>query len=86
MLHTFGAIDLYMADYSYDDYNITQDFVDYIENSDGNDIMYTTYDAYTNEPHYDEITNELTDIDAYYVGWLDDSELADQWGLVDSEH
>lgn len=86
MLYTFGAIDLYMADYSYDDYNITQDFVDYIENSDGNDIMYTTYDAYTDEPHYDEITNELTDIDAYYVGWLDDSELADQWGLVDSEH
>ena len=86
MLHTFGAPDLYSADTQGDNYGITQDYVDYLESSYSNDIMYTTFDANTQDPYYDKITNELTEIDAYYVGLTDSSSVVSEWGFDASQH
>ncbi len=86
ILHTFGAPDLYMADEDGNNFGITQEYVDALEVSNSNDIMFTTYDAITQEPHYDKITNEFTEIDAYYVGLCDSSEVVEDWGFDPSQH
>lgn len=86
MLHTFGAPDLYMADEQGDNYGTTQSMVDYYEQSQSNDIMFTTYDAKSGTPYYDHISNEFTELDAYYVGLTDSSQTASKWGLESSQH
>lgn len=86
MLHTFGAPDLYMADEQGDNYGTTTEMVEYYESSQSNDIMYTTYDAKSNKPYYDHISNEFTELDAYYVGLTDSSSVAQEWGLESSQH
>lgn len=67
ILHLFGARDLYASNQTD---GITKDFVQYIEESYPNEIMLTTYDADWNNVQ-DHITNDLTDITAYFIGWLD---------------
>jgi len=86
MLHTFGAPDLYMADTMGDNCGITEEYVDMLANSYSNDIMYTTYDRYTYESYYDRITNELTELDAYYCGATNHSSVVDEWGFDASKH
>ena len=83
MLHTFGAPDLYMEDWGIESDSV---FVDFIAEHDNNDIMYTVYNQYTGECEYDRISNELTVIDAYYIGWVNECKLVDDWGLNKSEH
>lgn len=83
MLHTFGAPDLYTTD---EEYAITQDYVDYLDSTWSNELMYTTYDSETWEPHYSYISNDITEITAYYIGWIDSSEDVDEWGLGESQH
>lgn len=84
MLHAFGAKDLYY----YEGYNMTVDFsmeyLDYVANYRPNDIMTTVYDGYGY--NWDHITNDLSEIDAYYVGLTDRPQEADDWDLPYSEY
>lgn len=86
LLHTFGAPDLYRADTYGDNYGTTKELVRYLEESESNDIMFTTYDAKYQTPYYDKITNDFTDVDAYYVGLIDSCDFVDEWGLGASQH
>lgn len=68
MLHLFGARDLYSTNQSD---GITKEFVQHIEADYPNEIMLTTYDEnWNNVQEY--VSNEITDITAYYLGWLDE--------------
>lgn len=82
ILHTFGAPDLYYAG----DYGITQEYVDYVESTRLNDLMRVDYDPDTYQYSYDSITNEITDITAYYIGLTDYSETVNEWGFEKSQH
>ncbi len=86
ILHTFGAPDLYSADTDGSNYGITEEYVQEMKNTSSNDIMYTTYDANTNKANFNKITNELTEIDAYYVGLTSSSSVVNQWGFKKSQH
>jgi len=81
ILHTFGAPDLYMAG----NYNINEEFVEYVSINMANDLMYTVYDLESGLPLYDQINNEISDLDAYYIGWLDECELVEEWNLSASD-
>ncbi len=83
LLHTFGAPDLYMPD---EQFGITQEYVDYAERTYLNDIMCICSDPYSGSYYYDKITNPITEITAYYIGFTDHSDTADKWGLGKSEH
>lgn len=74
LLHTFGAPDLYYANEI-----INQEYVDYLIEIDSNDIMAKVY-------YGDEITNEFSNLDAYYVGLIDESSDVTKWNLGLSEH
>lgn len=67
ILHLFGARDLYSTNQTD---GITKDFVQYIEANYPNEIMLTTYDENWNNVQ-DHVTNDLSDITAYFIGWLD---------------
>ena len=82
MLHTFGAPDLYYAGM----YGITQEYVDYVESMGLNDIMRTNSDLSTGEYVYDKVSNEITDITAYYVGLTNYSETVEEWGFEPSDY
>ncbi len=82
MLHAFGAADLYMAGM----YGITNDLVRDLEASRLNDIMLTCEDPKTGYYVYDRITNELTDITAYYTGLTDECDTVREWGLEQSDY
>ena len=74
MMHTFGAPDLYYANNV-----ISQSYVDYSESLTSGDIMFSTYLG-------EHISNEFTELDAYYVGLTDSSETVEAWNLGLSEH
>lgn len=74
ILHAFGAPDLYYANPF-----IPQAYVDHCISTRSNDIMFTVTGAST-------ITNEFSDIDAYYVGLAARPPEADMWGLARSQH
>lgn len=84
ILHTFGAVDLY--DTSDENLGATKKFVRYIGKHDANDIMYTVYNEKTGESEYDRISNRLTALDAYYIGWTDSCPLVKEWNLLPSQH
>lgn len=85
-MHAFGAPDLYSADT--DGYNkgITQEYVDELTNNSSNDVMFTTFEQYTEEPVYDKVTNEFSELDAYYVGITDSSTVVNEYGFDASEY
>ena len=74
IMHCFGAHDLYYANEF-----IPQEYVDYLDRIDSNDIMHSVYDS-------KDIGNEFTDLDAYYVGLIDECPEVDKWNLAKSEH
>lgn len=87
ILHLFGAPDLYAPDALDIGYLISMGFVDYCEENYPQDIMFSTYDSETNERLPDRITQEITDITAYYIGWLDTPpDFIDEYRLVHSQH
>jgi len=86
ILHLFGAPDLYSADTDGDNYGVPQELVDELESTKSNDIMFTTYDAKKDVPYYDKITNDFTEVDAYYVGLTDSCDFVNQWNLQPSQH
>ena len=48
--------------------------------------MRVDYDPDTYQYSYDSITNEITDITAYYIGLTDYSETVNEWGFEKSQH
>lgn len=86
MLHTFGAPDFYMADEDGYNYGTTKKMVKYLQKHNSNDIMFTCFDAETQETYYDHISNDFTEADAYYVGLTDKSKFAKKWKLEPSQH
>lgn len=82
ILHQFGAADLY---YENNDI-ITEEYATYLSDNNSNDIMFTCYDPYTGVCYYDKIVNEITDVSAYYLGWIDECDDVKEWGLGKSEH
>ena len=83
ILHAFGAPDYYTKD---EYYNITESTIEYISSNLSNDIMYTCSDTDTGEYVYDSITNEVSELTAYYVGLTDSSALYEQLNLSGCEH
>lgn len=69
ILHTYGAPDLYRIN----EY-INQDYIDYVDEFKNNDIMYSVNLT-------KEITNIFSDIDAYYVGLIDECDDVTKWNL-----
>ena len=74
IMHCFGAHDLY-----YQNEFIPQKYVDHLCKTYSNDIMFTVFDS-------KEITNEFSELDAYYVGLCDECEEVSKWHLAPSEH
>ena len=83
MLHTFGAPDLYAPD---EYYGIDKKTVKYIGDNIPNELMYSCSDAHSQRYLYDRITNEVSEITAYYIGLIDESELVSELGLYTSQH
>lgn len=86
ILHLFGAPDLYIADADGMNHGITQEFVDYCRLRHKNEIMVTNYDINTLLPDPYDITNELTELTAYYLGWIDTNAECEAFGVDTSEH
>lgn len=78
ILHTFGAPDLYMSDPSF---GIDDSFLYYIQTDLTNEIMYTCSDRVTGGYIYDDITNEMSEVTAYYLGLIDECDTAEDWDL-----
>lgn len=74
ILHTFGAPDLY-----FENAKITQEYVDYLKDNNTNDIMATVN-------YGKEIINSFSDLDAYYVGLIDNCDEVDKWNLGISDN
>jgi hypothetical protein len=83
MLHAFGALDLYYEDA---EYGISSEFLNYISENVPNDIMYYCSDPETGEYLYDSIPSVVSEVDAYYVGLTDYSELVEEYHLGKSQH
>ncbi len=79
MMHQFSAIDLYLED---EKIGLSEEEIEKLESDYPNDIMYTTYEAITWIPVYSAITNEISELDAYYIGWTDHSDLVDEYELM----
>lgn len=86
ILHTFGAPDLYLEDTYGDNYGVSKQLVDELQRTKSNDIMFTNFDAVKGTPYYDKITNDFTDVDAYYVGIIDSCDFVSEWNLKPSQH
>ena len=87
MLHVFGAPDLYAYDSYGINYNVWLDFISYCQENVPNDLMLTTFDKETGVRLTDKITNEISEITAYYIGWLDTAPAEiDEYRLVHSQH
>ncbi|MBR5090351.1 MAG: hypothetical protein IK093_13060 [Ruminiclostridium sp.] len=71
-LHTFGAIDLYTYDGYKISYHSPMGFDAFCRKNYPNDIMLIQTDEKTGERLADRISNEITDMTAYYIGWLDE--------------
>ena len=74
LLHTFGAPDLY-----FENSTINQEYVDYLLETDSDDIMFKVTDTSV-------IIDDFSDLDAYYVGLIDSHPDVEKWGLGVSEH
>lgn len=82
LLHLFGARDLYIGR---DFQGITQEYADYTAENNPNDIMFATNGYIPNEQSYLEISEEVTDITAYYLGWIEECEDVERFGLIQSD-
>lgn len=83
ILHTFGAPDLYAED---GEFGIDSAVLGYVSAELPNEIMYTCSDIGSGEYLYDRVTNEISDLTAYYIGLTDSSGIAEKFELRKSEH
>ncbi len=86
ILHVFGAPDLYTSEDPAFNCNIDDVYVKYCDTAHANDIMETTYDVNTGDSYYDHISNELSDVTAYYVGWIDACQDVTDYNLQKSQY
>ncbi len=89
LLHTFGAPDLYTYDGYDNNYGTTLEYKDYCQEYAPNDIMLTTFTKIDgiSTKLTDRIDNEITEITAYYISWLDDPPPeVDEFGLVHNQY
>ena len=89
MLHTFGAPDLYWTDIYANyrlEYGISKEYAQKAATDNLNDIMRITWNVKTGRYQYHSISPEITDITAYYVGLIDESETVTKWGFQKSQH
>lgn len=86
LLHIFGAPDYYSVDEIGNNFGMTEEFVNYCSTEMVNDIMFSTYDPYTNTIPKDSVTNDFSELTAYYVGWTSRPEIADEYSLGRSQH
>lgn len=87
ILHLFGAIDLYKGGELIDFYGNNDRFIEYVAENLPKDLMYSEADPVTGELYFDSIPREITDITAYYIGWLEERpEVIDEYGLDYSQH
>lgn len=75
-LHLFGAQDLYCGGDL-----VTREYAYYQNTANTNDIMRTQSNISTGKYDYDGITNEFSEIDAYYTLLTDYSRDVSEWGL-----
>lgn len=81
VLHLFGAPDLYRADTDGTNCGITQEFSDYCRENHLNEIMFSNYDVTDNSVNFEAVTNELTNLTAYFIGWSDSDEECETFGI-----
>lgn len=74
LLHLFGAIDLYEVNAGNAGYGVTERFCKHMAWS--NDIM-----AKASRDSFEEIPQELSELDAYYLGLIPDCAERQTWGL-----
>ena len=87
MLHDFGTPDLYAPDNGGILYRTSEEYNKYCGMFRKNDIMYITGGDRKRTAPYDCIDSEITDITAYYLGWIKDPPLeVDFFRLVRSQH
>ncbi len=82
ILHCFGAPDLYFENASIEPIYISQEFSDYCRENHLNEIMFSNYDVENQCIDNERVTNELTDMTAYYLGWVDYDEECEQFGAL----
>ncbi len=70
MLHLFGAADLYKEDNMGVGYHVSNDMVKYVEKNYPEDIMFSTLDRDAKMRMKKSITQEITPVTAYYLGWV----------------
>ena len=73
-MHQFGAHDLYN-----ENMYINNNYVSYLNDIDSNDIMYKITDS-------NEIVNDFSEIDAYYVGLIDNSNIVEEFKLKENDY
>ena len=77
-LHAFGAPDLYQPDATI---GLDRQGVRNVHMAVPNDIMLTCYDLDINRYVYDKVTNDITEVTAYYVGLAEATPLLDKIGI-----
>ncbi|MBR2712532.1 MAG: hypothetical protein IKE73_02360 [Bacilli bacterium] len=74
IMHQFGAHDLYN-----ENMYINNNYVSYLNGINSNDIMYKITDS-------NEIVNDFSEIDAYYVGLIDNSKIVEEFNLKENDY
>ena len=86
MMHCFGAPDLYQEDSFGINYGTSNISIEYVEENIPNEIMLIQHELGTEKSYSDRITNEISDITAYYIGWLPTLDLVDELKMTHSQH
>lgn len=82
ILHVFGARDLFYAD---NRNGFSSEFIDFCRIFHSNDIMFTISDKKHGGIRYEKITNELSDLDAYYLNLIDSCDEIEEYNLPKNE-
>lgn len=83
LLHLFGAYDFYREN---SEYGIPQTYVDYIAENSPDEIMFASSGYKPTDRSYETIDEKITEITAYYIGWLEHCDDVEKFGLGRSEH
>lgn len=84
-MHLFGAPGFYLPDTDGGNFGISREFVDYCDANHKNEIMFSNYDIYNNCVDFEKVTNDLTDLTAYYLGWVDECQDCIDFGMTQRE-